>query len=48
MNRRFWTSAAILLLSLGSAHAQSRTLPISVYGFAQDAYTKLVSDPYQA
>ena len=42
--------AALLasLMESGAARADSRTLTISVYGFAQDAYKKLVYDPFEA
>ena len=40
--------AAVLLLSSGPSHAESRTLTISVYGFAQDAYKRLVYDRFEA
>ena len=36
------------LVASGAAQADSRTLTISVYGFAQDAYKKLVYDPFEA
>ena len=41
-------SAALLSLGLATAHADTSTLTISVYGFAQDAYKKLVYDPFEA
>src|SRR5271156_4463800 len=44
----FAVSAAVLALSLASARAEERTLTISVYGFAQDAYKRLVYDPFEA
>jgi putative spermidine/putrescine transport system substrate-binding protein len=40
--------AAVQLLSSGPSDAETRTLTISVYGFAQDAYKKLVYDRFEA
>ena len=40
-------SVACLGMFLASAQAETRTLTISVYGFAQDAYKKLVYDPFE-
>jgi putative spermidine/putrescine transport system substrate-binding protein len=40
--------AAALLVSPAPGHAENRTLTISVYGFAQEAYKKLVYDPFEA
>src|ERR1700678_1219843 len=39
---------AALVFSPGMSHAENRTLTISVYGFAQEAYKKLVYDPFEA
>ncbi|GGB10785.1 ABC transporter substrate-binding protein [Brucella endophytica] len=41
-------SAAALIVSIGLAHAQEKTLTISVYGFAQDEYKELLYDPFEA
>ena len=48
MKKILSASGLALLLSFGAAQAADRTLTISVYGFAQDAYEKLVYDPFEA
>ena len=47
---KLWTAlapAALLALGPGAAHAQDRTLTISVYAFAQDEFQELLYDPFQ-
>jgi len=41
------TAAAIAVALAGNAMAADRTLTISVYGFAQDAYKKALYDPFE-
>lgn len=41
-------SSALLLIGTTAASAQEKTLTISVYGFAQDAFKELVYDPFEA
>jgi putative spermidine/putrescine transport system substrate-binding protein len=48
MNKLFYLSAAALALAAGSAHAQDKTLTISVYAFAQDEFKEIVYDPFEA
>jgi putative spermidine/putrescine transport system substrate-binding protein len=48
MKKLLAASIALLSITPFAAHAADRTLTISVYGFAQDAYKKLVYDPFEA
>jgi putative spermidine/putrescine transport system substrate-binding protein len=48
MKVRLMISAAVLLLATMPARAADRTLTISVYAFAQDAYKEIVYDPFEA
>ena len=48
MKRRLAIAFALAMLAPVGASAEQRTLTISVYGFAQDAYKKLVYDPFEA
>ena len=41
-------AASALAMTAGAAQAQDRTLTISVYSFAQDAFKELVYDPFEA
>lgn len=41
------TAAALVALGATSASAQDKTLTISVYAFAQDAFQEIVYDPFQ-
>lgn len=41
-------SATALFLGLGAAHAQDKTLTISVYAFAQDEFKELLYAPFEA
>lgn len=41
-------AAGLLALGTGSAFAQEKTLTISVYGIAQDAYKAALYDPFEA
>ncbi len=40
-------SATALMLSMGIAQAQDKTLTISVYAFAQDEFKEIVYDPFE-
>ncbi len=40
-------SGAALMLTLGAAHAQERTLTISVYALSQDEYKEIVYKPFE-
>jgi len=48
MKNLLLVSGAALLLAMQPALAQDKTLTISVYGFAQDAFKELVYDPFEA
>ncbi len=47
MKKRILASTAVLLMLGATAQAQQRTLTISVYAFAQDAYDKIVYQPFE-
>lgn len=47
MKKLLIASTAMLALAVGNAHAQEKTLTISVYAFAQDAYNKIVYQPFE-
>ena len=47
MKDRILATAAVLLMAGATAQAQERTLTISVYAFAQDAYDKIVYQPFE-
>jgi len=47
MKKTLIASAAVILLAMGNAHADEKTLTISVYAFAQDAYGKIVYRPFE-
>lgn len=48
MKKILIASTALLLIGAHGASAQEKTLTISVYGFAQDAFKELVYDPFEA
>ncbi|WP_160011477.1 polyamine ABC transporter substrate-binding protein [Rhizobium sp. 18055] len=48
MKHALIASAALLALSPLAAHAQEKTLTISVYAFAQDDFKSIVYDPFEA
>ncbi|WP_296103092.1 ABC transporter substrate-binding protein [uncultured Agrobacterium sp.] len=47
MKKIILTSGTALMLSLGVAQAQDKTLTISVYAFAQDEFKELVYTPFE-
>ena len=47
MKKILFASATALMLSLGAAQAQDKTLTISVYAFAQDEFKELVYTPFE-
>lgn len=47
MKKQILLSAAMLTLAAASANAAEPTLTISVYAFAQDAYNKIVYQPFE-
>jgi Bacterial extracellular solute-binding protein len=47
MKDRILATAAVLFMAGATAQAQERTLTISVYAFAQDAYAKIVYQPFE-
>lgn len=47
MNKVILASGTALMLSMGAAQAQEKTLTISVYAFAQDEFKEIVYDPFQ-
>lgn len=48
MTKKLLLAGAALMLTVGAAQAAEKTLTISVYGFAQDAYKKILYDPFEA
>ena len=48
MKRMLLASCAAAIIAIAPANAQDRTLTISVYAFAQDAFKELVYDPFEA
>ena len=48
MKRLILASCAAALIGMAPASAQDKTLTISVYAFAQDAFKELVYDPFEA
>ncbi len=48
MKRMILASCAAAVIGAAPASAQDRTLTISVYAFAQDAFKELVYDPFEA
>lgn len=48
MKKILLASSALLLIGVNAASAQEKTLTISVYGFAQDAFKELVYTPFEA
>ncbi|MBE0533826.1 MAG: polyamine ABC transporter substrate-binding protein [Rhodospirillales bacterium] len=48
MNKTMLASAGALMLTMGIAHAEDKTLTISVYAFAQDEFKQIVYDPFEA
>ncbi|KPF45420.1 polyamine ABC transporter substrate-binding protein [Rhizobium sp. G187] len=48
MNKILLSSVAALTLTASAAQAQDRTLTISVYALAQDAFKEIVYDPFEA
>ncbi len=47
MKDRILATAAVLFMAGATAQALERTLTISVYAFAQDAYAKIVYQPFE-
>ena len=47
MKKFLLASSALLLVTANAASAQEKTLTISVYGFAQDAFKELVYTPFE-
>ena len=47
MKKFLLASSALLLVTANAASAQDKTLTISVYGFAQDAFKELVYTPFE-
>ena len=47
MKKILFASSTALMLSLGAAQAQDKTLTISVYAFAQDEFKELVYTPFE-
>ena len=47
MKKILFASGTALMLSLGAAQAQDKTLTISVYAFAQDEFKELVYAPFE-
>ncbi|MGE6782863.1 ABC transporter substrate-binding protein [Ensifer adhaerens] len=47
MKKFLLASSALLLVGVNAASAQEKTLTISVYGFAQDAFKELVYTPFE-
>ena len=47
MKKFLLASSALLLVTAPAASAQEKTLTISVYGFAQDAFKELVYTPFE-
>ncbi|NKN37596.1 ABC transporter substrate-binding protein [Agrobacterium sp. a22-2] len=48
MTKTMLASATALMLTMGAAQAQEKTLTISVYAFAQDEFKEIVYDPFEA
>ncbi|MGF0539468.1 ABC transporter substrate-binding protein [Agrobacterium sp. ES01] len=48
INKTILASATALMLTMGSAQAQEKTLTISVYAFGQDEFKEIVYDPFEA
>ncbi len=48
LKKTMMASAAALMLTVGIAQAEDKTLTISVYAFAQDEFKKLVYEPFEA
>ena len=48
MNKILLSSVAALTLTASATQAQDRTLTISVYALAQDAFKEIVYDPFEA
>jgi putative spermidine/putrescine transport system substrate-binding protein len=48
LNKTMLASAGALMLTMGIAHAEDKTLTISVYAFAQDEFKEIVYDPFEA
>ncbi len=46
--RTMLASAGALMLTMGVAYAEDKTLTISVYAFAQDEFKQIVYDPFEA
>lgn len=47
LKKTMLASASALLLTMGAAQAQDKTLTISVYAFAQDAYNQILYAPFE-
>src|SRR6218665_1235062 len=47
MTKIILASGTALMLSMGIAQAQEKTLTISVYALAQDEYKQIVYDPFE-
>lgn len=48
LTKTLLASAGALMLTMGIAHAEDKTLTISVYAFAQDEFKEIVYDPFEA
>ena len=48
INKTMLASATALMLTMGAAQAQEKTLTISVYALAQDEFKAIVYDPFEA
>jgi len=48
LNKTMLASATALMLTMGAAHAQEKTLTISVYALSQDEFKEIVYDPFEA
>lgn len=48
INKTMLASATALILTMGAAQAQEKTLTISVYALAQDEFKAIVYDPFEA
>lgn len=48
LKKTMLASAGVLMLTMGIAHAEDKTLTISVYAFAQDEFKEIVYTPFEA
>ena len=47
MKKIILASGAAMMLTMGAAEAQDKTLTISVYAFAQDEYNQILYKPFE-